>query len=177
MFVSFECAASLWPTVQPLGNPTVFYSMQHAQPQAMVVMSCVVTDTRPLLLSAEMHPVCFDEESEQSGCLLEAIGNTAARQVVDRQLDGYLVARQDFDVVHAHFAGNMRQNLMAVLEFDLEHRVRKGLEDRAFKFDDVFFCQESSFFTHRLLKQQPKNYTKIFFRMHEIHFGITKDSA
>lgn len=161
MFVSFECAASLPPTVQLLGNLTVFYSMQHAQPQAMVVIRCDVSDTRPLLLSAEMHPV-FRRKSEQTGCLLEAIGDTAARQVVNRKLDGYLVARQDFDVVHAHFAGNMRQNLMAVLEFDLEHRVRKGFENRSFKFDDVFFCQESSFFTHRLLKQQPKNYTKIF---------------
>ena len=149
MFVSFECAASLWPTVQPLGNPTVFYSMQHAQPQAMVVMSCVVTDTRPLLLSAEMHPVCFDEESEQSGCLLEAIGNTAARQVVDRQLDGYLVARQDLDVMHAHLAGNVSQNAVSILKLDFEHSVRQRLKYGAFELDNILFSQRCSLLASR----------------------------
>ena len=48
MIVSFECAASLRPTVQLLGNLLSFYSMQHAQPQAIVVMFVRDADAQPL---------------------------------------------------------------------------------------------------------------------------------
>ena len=47
-----------------------------------------------------------------------------------RNLD--LVARQDTDVVHSHLSGDVGQNLVAVFEFDTEHRVRERLGDRSF---------------------------------------------
>src|SRR5436853_2291930 len=43
------------------------------------------------------------------------VGDTASRQVVRRQLDRHLVARQDLDVVHAHLAGNVREHLVLVV--------------------------------------------------------------
>src|SRR5438067_3432152 len=40
-----------------------------------------------------------------------------ARQVVRRQLDRYLVARQDLDVVHSHLSRNMAERIVIVFEF------------------------------------------------------------
>lgn len=77
--------------------------------------------------------------------LLETVGDASAREVVDGQLDGDAVARQNLDVVHAHLAGDMRQDLVAVFEFDLEHGVRESLQNLAFKLDDVFFRQNLTF--------------------------------
>ena len=46
--------------------------------------------------------------------LFEAIGDTATAQVVDRKLDPDLVAGQNLDVMHAHLARDMSENLWAV---------------------------------------------------------------
>ncbi len=40
--------------------------------------------------------------------------------------------------MHAHLSGDVSQHLVAVLEFDSEHRVRQRLDDRAFEHDGVF---------------------------------------
>lgn len=77
------------------------------------------------------------------GELLEAIGDAAAVEVVDRQLHRNSVAGQDLDVVHAHLAGNVGENGMTVLEFHLEHRVGQGFEHRALEFDYIFLSQKS----------------------------------
>ena len=50
----------------------------------------------------------------------------------------HLVARQDADVVHAHLAGDVGQNLVAVVELDPEHGVREGLYNRSLENDCVF---------------------------------------
>lgn len=76
--------------------------------------------------------------------LFKAIGDTAAAQVINRKFDGDFVAGQNLDVMHAHLARDMSENLMAVLELDFEHSVRESLQNGALKFDDVFFSQESS---------------------------------
>lgn len=54
----------------------------------------------------------------------EPVGDSSTIQIVRRQFDRYAVARQDLDEVHADFAGNVRQDLMIVLQFDLEHGIR-----------------------------------------------------
>ena len=76
-----------------------------------------------------------------AGSLLEAVRDTPAIQVVDGQLDRDLVARENLDVVHTHLPRNVGQDLVAVLELDLEHRVRQRFKDRALKLDDILFRQ------------------------------------
>ena len=69
---------------------------------------------------------------------------TSLRQIVGRHLHFYFISGKDLDVMHAHLARDMSENLMAVLELDFEHCVRESLQNGALKFDDVFFSQESS---------------------------------
>ena len=71
--------------------------------------------------------------------LLVSIGDTTAGEVVRGELYLDLVARKDADVVHPHLAADVRQHLVAVLEFHAEHRVRQGLDDRALEHDGVVF--------------------------------------
>ena len=78
--------------------------------------------------------------------LLVAVGDPTSFEVVGGQLDLDAIAREDPDVVHAHLAGDVREHLVPVLELDSEHGVGKGLDDRPFQYDCVFFglCQNIS---------------------------------
>ena len=87
--------------------------------------------------------------------LLEAVGDAAAVQVVHRQLHGHAVAGQDLDVVHAHLAGNVGEDGVAILELHLEHRVGQGFEYRALEFDYIFLSQKL-LLQNGLIKQQRK---------------------
>src|SRR5690606_27002322 len=53
------------------------------------------------------------------------------------------VAGEDADVVLAHAPGDVRDDLVAVLQLHPEHGVREGFGDRAFKFNDVVFRHAS----------------------------------
>ena len=75
---------------------------------------------------------------------LAAPGDTASGEVVGRQFDGDLIAGIDADVVHAHFAGNMSQNLMTVGQLYFEHSVGIRFRYNAFNFDNIGLGQ---FFT------------------------------
>src|SRR5574340_245614 len=55
--------------------------------------------------------------------LLEAIRDPAPAQVVGRQLDDDLVARQDADVVHTHLARDVSEHLVPVIEVYPKHRI------------------------------------------------------
>lgn len=74
---------------------------------------------------------------------LVSIGDPTSGEVVWGEFNLNLVARQDTDVVHPHLSGDVGQNLVAVFEFDAEHRVRERLGDRSFQDDCVFLrlCQ------------------------------------
>ena len=72
---------------------------------------------------------------------LAAPCNSAARQVVRREFNRHLVARIDADVVHAHFAGDVRQYLVAIGQLHFKHGVGKGLGNNAFHFDYIRFGQ------------------------------------
>ena len=93
------------------------------------------------------------------GELLEAVGDAAAVQVVHRQLHGHAVAGQDLDVVHAHLAGNVGEDGVAILELHLEHRVGQGFEHRALEFDYIFLSQKL-LLQNGLIKQQRKIVSK-----------------
>src|SRR4051812_32858230 len=74
------------------------------------------------------------------GALLVAVGDAAAVEVVGRELDLHPVAGQDADVVAAHLAGDVTEDLMVVVELDLEHRVGQGLGDLALHLDLFLFA-------------------------------------
>src|SRR3989338_9888503 len=59
----------------------------------------------------------------------ETIRNPPARQIVQRKLNGHLIPRQDFDVMHPHLSGDMRKNPMAVFKLNPEHGVRQRFND------------------------------------------------
>src|SRR5260370_699804 len=69
--------------------------------------------------------------------LLVAMHNPAARQIVRRKLDRDFVSRQNPDEILAHFAGNVRQDLVLVLQLNAEHRVRQRLDHRGHHFNGV----------------------------------------
>jgi len=59
--------------------------------------------------------------------ILVAIRDTASGEVVGSEFNLHLVAGQNADVVHPHLSGDVRQDLVAILEFDPEHCVRERL--------------------------------------------------
>ena len=77
-------------------------------------------------------------------CLFCPPGNAALGQVIDRNLNGHAVARQNLNVVHTQFAGNVRGHDVTVRQFDFEASVGERLHHRAFKLDDVILlCQNN----------------------------------
>src|SRR4029077_11759192 len=75
-----------------------------------------------------------------------AIYDAAPVQVVGRKLNCYLVARQNADEGLAHLSRDMRQHLMLVLQFNLEHGIGQRFDDRRHHFNRVLFA-------HRLLEE------------------------
>src|ERR1700691_819145 len=78
------------------------------------------------------------------------IHNSAAIQVVGGKLHRYLVTGQDANKILAHLSRNMRQHLVLVLQFHLEHGVGQRLKNHCHHFNRVFFA-------HRLLKKSVLN--------------------
>ena len=70
------------------------------------------------------------------------VGNTTAIEVIRREFDVDLVARQDADVVLAHLPGDRRENVVATIELDSKHRARKGLGNLALDFDLLFLASQ-----------------------------------
>lgn len=70
--------------------------------------------------------------------LLVAINDAPTGQVVGRQLHDDAILGQDTDVVLAHLAGNVSQYLVAIVQFDTEHRVRQGLDNATLNLDGAF---------------------------------------
>ena len=73
--------------------------------------------------------------------ILAAPRDAAAGQVVGGELDRDLIPRVNADEVHAHLAGNMGHDAMAVRQFNLEHGIGQRLNDLAFHFDDIVLGQ------------------------------------
>jgi hypothetical protein len=47
--------------------------------------------------------------------------------------------------MHSHFAGNMGQHPVPIVQFNPEHGVRQGLYDRSLNGNHLFFSHGSSF--------------------------------
>ena len=70
------------------------------------------------------------------------VGDPTAVQVVGTQLHVDLVARKDADVVLAHLSGDRREDVVATIELDTEHRARKGLGNLALDFNLLFLASQ-----------------------------------
>src|SRR5579871_1060427 len=75
-----------------------------------------------------LFPCRESYDSQTKLKLFVPVYNPAARQVVRRKLDGHLIAGQNADEVLAHFAGDVRQHLVLVLQLHAEHRIRQRLD-------------------------------------------------
>ena len=75
--------------------------------------------------------------------LLASPHDTAAGDVIGGHLYRDLVAGKDPDKVHPEFAGNMRQNDVALADIHLEHGVGQGFDNGALEFDYIVFCQSN----------------------------------
>ncbi len=66
---------------------------------------------------------------------LVAVCDPSPSQVIRSDLDLDSITGKDPDPVHAHLTGTVCKDLMAVLELDPEHGVRKGFDNRALQDD------------------------------------------
>ena len=82
--------------------------------------------------------------TSQSGCsitrLAVAVDDPPATEIVGRQFDLDLVAREDPDPVAAHLAGGVAERFVSVLERDPEEAVTKGLDHLALELDFLFLA-------------------------------------
>ena len=72
--------------------------------------------------------------------LLESEYDASLSEVVGAHLDLHLVSGQDFDVVHAHLAGDVRGDLMAVLQLHAEHGIGERFNNLTVLLDSGLFC-------------------------------------
>lgn len=73
-----------------------------------------------------------------------APGNPSLGQVINRNLYGNAVTGQNFDIVHAKLAGNVRGYNVTVWQLHLKAGVGQCLNHRAFKLDNIFLlCQKN----------------------------------
>lgn len=85
--------------------------------------------------------------------------DSALCQIIYRNLDRDLIAREDTDIIHAHFTGNVSGNDVTVCQFDTEYRVRQYFNDHAFTFNNIVLSQNNSSFitvrNRRVLSTMP----------------------
>src|SRR3954453_2909551 len=79
-----------------------------------------------------------EPNAEPAPNLLVPVGDSAAVQVVGRELDLHPVTRKDADVVAAHLARDVAEDLVIVVQLDAEHRVGQRLGDLALHLDFLF---------------------------------------
>ena len=81
--------------------------------------------------------------------LLHPEGDSAAGEVVGRELDLDTIAGEDADVVLAHLPGDTSEDAMAIVELNPEHRAGKRFDDLALDLDllflDCHFAREQTF--------------------------------
>ncbi len=76
--------------------------------------------------------------------LLGAVDDPTAGKIVGRHLHANMVAQQDADVILAHPAGQVRQNVHPIFKLDSELSARQRLDHYTVHFDLIFlFCHGS----------------------------------
>jgi hypothetical protein len=92
-----------------------------------------------------------------------AIGNPRLVQVVLRHLDIDPVADGNADEILAHLAGEVREDLVAIGQFNAEHGAGQHLRDGSGQFDVLFSRHGERQFKSDILPIRPKK--SIFSRM------------
>src|SRR3989442_8824186 len=82
-------------------------------------------------ISLHRSHILFTDGRTFMSLLLVAVHDPAACQIVRRELHQDPIPREDSDVVHPHLPGDVRQDLVSVLQGHAEHRVGQRLGDRA----------------------------------------------
>src|SRR5437867_741731 len=90
-------------------------------------------------LKPRAYKTKFQNHGSKDPPLLVAVDDAAARQIVRRKLDRHLVSRENANKILAHLAGDVRQDLVLVLQLDAEHGVGQRLDDRGHDFNGVLF--------------------------------------
>src|SRR5512146_3593781 len=99
------------------------------------------TDARTFMsVLSSQKSVLRNSFSSTAKELFVPIHNSSPGQVVGRKFHRHAVPGKDTNEVLAHFAGDMRQYLMLVLQFDLEHGVGQRLDHHGHHFNRVFFA-------------------------------------
>ena len=75
--------------------------------------------------------------------LFRSPGDASLCQVINRHFNGYAIAGQNADIIHAKLAGNMGRYNMAVRQLDFEVGVGQSLKHRAFKLDHIILWQKN----------------------------------
>src|SRR6476660_5075445 len=83
----------------------------------------------------------FPLQGSSFGCLLVAVDDPTSSEVVRRELHHHAVLGEDPDVVLAHLAADVGENLVPVAQLDAEHGIRQGLHDGALDLDHAFFLR------------------------------------
>src|SRR6476659_9660788 len=94
----------------------------------------------------------FPLQRSSFGCLLVAVDDPTSCEVVRRELHHHAVLGEDPDVVLAHLAADVGENLVPVAQLDAEHGIRQGLHDGALDLDHAFFLRHV---LHNLLFGRP----------------------
>lgn len=77
----------------------------------------------------------------QREILLFSVDDAATGKIIGGECDSDFVARDDTDVVLAHFARKVGENYMsAILKLYAEHGVGEGFANDSFHFYGFFFC-------------------------------------
>jgi hypothetical protein len=74
-----------------------------------------------------------------SGLLSFPVNDSASGQVVGRELYFDFVARKNLDVMHPHFARDMSQHFVSVVQLHAEHGVGERFQNRAGYLDRILF--------------------------------------
>ena len=83
--------------------------------------------------------------------------DTAAREIVRRELDLYPVAWKDANVVLAHLPGDRGENRVTFIELHPEHRAWERLDDLAFDLDLLFLTSHPSLARTPLGAESPEH--------------------
>jgi len=75
--------------------------------------------------------------------LLHPEHDTTASQIVRRHLKRNLVTREDTDIVHPHFPGDVSEYYMSIFQFHPEGRIREIVNDLPLHLNYVFLRHSS----------------------------------
>lgn len=78
-----------------------------------------------------------------------AVGDAPSRQVIRGKLDSHPITWQDADVIRPHFAGEVAEDIMTIIELDRKHSVRERVDDAAFNGNGVWVLTSWPFFDGR----------------------------